>query len=458
MLREIIWRELLDYLQSLRFSVTLFLVIVLMLTGSVLYIHDYRQQVADYRENVSQNLQLLEDKAERGLHRLVSFRPTQLIYRSPSPLGFIAEGHEKDLPNAFGVDAFELVGPQTVLRRNYTLQRFDALDWVFIVGVILSFAAFAMTYDSISGEMEAGTLRLCLSNPLPRATLLFGKYIGTIISLLIPLIIGICMNTLIISLFGSVPFEATYWLQIGGVVLFSVLYISVFATLGMFISCLTRSASVSLVLLLLVWMCFAVFIPRTGGLLASRLAELPDEKTITRQAGDAMRDIREGYTYAGRFSARWSPGEPLTRSAKIGDAQQAIYNEYRNQQLHQVKLAQNISRISPTAIYQIGYELLVGTGIKHYERFLKKAIEYRRSLLQFTYEEYPFNPNLFLTDAERQKLSELRISVDKIPKFDDTPSDFSTSFAEANLDILLLFLFNLVFFMGAFLAFTRYDL
>ena len=458
MLREIIWRELLDHLQSLRFSVTLFLVIVLMLTGSVLYIHDYRQQVADYRENVSENLQLLENKAERGLHRLVSSRPTQLIYRSPSPLGFIAEGHEKDLPNAFGVDAFELVGPQTVLRRNYTLQRFDALDWVFIVGVILSFAAFAMTYDSISGEAEAGTLRLCLLNPLPRATLLFGKYIGTIISLSIPLIIGICMNTLIISLFGSVPFEATYWLQIGGVVLFSVLYISVFATLGMFISCLTRSASVSLVLLLLVWMCFAVFIPRTGGLLASRLAELPDEKTITRQAGDAMRDIREGYTYAGRFSARWSPGEPLTRSAKIGDAQQAIYNEYRNQQLHQVKLAQNISRISPTAIYQIGYELLVGTGIKHYERFLKKAIEYRRSLLQFTYEEYPFNPNLFLTDAERQKLSELRISVDKIPKFDDTPSDFSTSFAEANLDILLLFLFNLVFFMGAFLAFTRYDL
>ena len=314
-----------------------------------------------------------------------------------------------------------------------------------------------MTYDSISGEMEAGTLRLCLSNPLPRATLLFGKYIGTIISLLIPLIIGICMNTLIISLFGIVPFEATYWLQIGAVVLFSVLYISVFATLGLFISYLTRSASVSLVLLLLVWVCFAVFIPRTGGLLASRLAELPDEKTIARQADDVTHDIRKRYG-EGRFSARWSPGEPLTRSAKIADAKQAIYNEYRNQQLHQVKLAQNISRISPTAIYQIGCEALVGTGIKHYERFLKKAIEYQRSLLQFTYEEYPFNPNLFLTDAERQKLSELRISVDKIPKFDDTPSGVSTSFAEASLDILLLFLFNLVFFMGAFLAFTRYDL
>lgn len=455
MLCEIIWRELLDHLQSLRFVLTLLLVIVLMLTGSVLYIHDYRQQVSDYRENVSETLQLLENKAKRGLHGVVS-GTTLMIYRAPSPLGFIAEGHEKDLPNAFGVSGFDLDGPQTVLRKNYTLQRFDALDWVFTVGVILSFAAFAMTYDSISGEAETGTLRLCLSNSIPRATLLFGKYIGTIVSLAIPLIIGICMNVLIMSLFGVLPFEPTYWLQIGGVALFSVLYISVFATLGLFISCLTRTSSVSLVLLLLVWVCFVVFIPRTGGLLASRLVELPDEKTIARQTNDATHEILNRYG-RDRFSAHWSTGEPLTRAAKIGDAKQVIYNRYRNQQLHQVKLAQNISRISPTAIYQIGCEALVGTGIKHYERFSKKAIEYRRSLLQFTYEEYPFNPNRFLEDAERQQLRETQISVDKIPKFDDTPSDFPTAFTEAGLNILLLFLFNMVFCMGAFLAFMRYD-
>ena len=233
-------------------------------------------------------------------------------------------------------------------------------------------------------------------------------------------------------------------------------YISVFATLGMFISCLTRTSSVSLVLLLLAWVCFVVFIPRTGGLLASRLAGLPDEKTVARQASDTGYEILKRYG-KDRFSAHWSPGEPLTRSARIADAKQTIYNEYRQQQLHQVKLAQNISRISPTAIYQIGCEALVGTGIKHYERFFKKATEYRRSLLQFTYEEYPFNPNLFLENAERQQLRETQISLDKIPKFDDPPSNFSTAFTEASLDILLLFLFNMIFFMGAFLAFTRYD-
>ncbi|MDE0681883.1 MAG: hypothetical protein OXI63_03105, partial [Candidatus Poribacteria bacterium] len=75
----------------------------------------------------------------------------------------------------------------------------------------------------------------------------------------------------------------------------------------------------------------------------------------------------------------------------------------------------------------------------------------------FTYEEYPFNPNRFLEDADRQQLRETQITLDKIPKFDDPPSDFSTAFTKASLDILLLFLFNMVFFMGAFLAFTRYD-
>ena len=72
MLREIIWRELLDHLQSLRFVLTLLLVIVLMLTGSVLYIHDYRQQVADYRENVNENLRSPEKESGERLTRVWS--------------------------------------------------------------------------------------------------------------------------------------------------------------------------------------------------------------------------------------------------------------------------------------------------------------------------------------------------------------------------------------------------
>ena len=453
MLRNIILRELSDHLRSLRLSLTFILVVVVMIMASTLYVYDYRQLIADYSENVNANLRLLAEKAEKGLYDVVSFEPNQLIYRSPNPLGLIAEGHEKDLPNAFEVDAFELTGPKMKLRGNYTLWRFDPLDWVFIVGVILSFAALMLTYDSISGEREAGTLRLCLSNALPRSTLLLGKFIGAVISLMIPLTVGICMSLLILSVSGVVPLDGAHWQRIGVIVLLSILYISAFVALGLFVSSLTQTSSVSLILLLLAWVGFVVIIPKTGGLLASELVQLPDAESVSQRAKDATRDVRRRYGGEG-FSSHWSPGEPLSRSVQVADAQIAIYDEYRNRQIEQVKLAQNLTRISPTAIYQIACESLAGSGIKHYERFLNQAREYRRTLLQYTRDKYPYGPD---SRPGRQDLKKLEINFDEIPKFADKPPDVSTLLAEASWNILLLFLFNIVLFMGAFLAFMRYN-
>jgi len=451
MLHEIILRELLDHLRSLRFSLTLLLVTALMLTGSALYIHSYRQLVADYSENVNRNLQLLEEKAKKGFYDVVSFGPDQLVYRAPNPLGFIAEGRDKDLPNVFAVNAFELEGPQMKLRGNYTLWRFDQLDWAFIVGFILSFGALVLIYDSISGERESGTLRLCLSNSVSRSTLLLGKYVGAMLTMAIPLIAGICMSLIIISIFGIVPFTSAYWLRVGIIVLLSVLYISAFVMLGLFISSLTKNSAVSLVLLLLIWVCLVVITPRTGGLLASGLIELPDEKVVSRKAADVRWDVlRQG----GQGSYHWSPGEKLTVSAKAADAWLAVHDEYRNQQLNQVKLAQNLTRISPTVIYQMACESLIGTGIGHYERFLRQARQYRRDLLQFTYSKYPLNPDVYQDQRESEKV---KISFHEIPKFTDQPSHISASLADAGWDIPLLFLFNVVFFMGAFVAFMRYS-
>ena len=51
-------------------------------------------------------------------------------------------------------------------------------DLVFIIGVFLSLMVFLLSYDSISGEREEGTLRLVFSYNVPRDTFLLGKYIG----------------------------------------------------------------------------------------------------------------------------------------------------------------------------------------------------------------------------------------------------------------------------------------
>jgi len=165
------------------------------------------------------------------------------------------------------------------------------LDWVFIVGGILSFAALVLTYDGISGERETGTLRLCLSNPLPRSTLLWGKFVGATITLMIPLIIGICMSLLIVSVSGVIPLAGGHFKQIGVILLLSILYISVFVALGLFVSSLTQTSPVSLVLLLLAWVFLVVIIPKSGGLLASELIKLPSSGSFWQKAADARENI-----------------------------------------------------------------------------------------------------------------------------------------------------------------------
>lgn len=457
-LYTVIRRELLDHLRSLRLSMTFILVVGLMITASLLYVHDYRQLVADYSENVNANLRLLAEKAKKGFYDVVSFSPNQLIYRAPNSLGFMVEGGEKELPNAFEVDAFELTGPQMKLRGNYTLWHFESLGWVFIVGVILSFAALVLTYDGTSGDREAGTLRLCLSNALPRSTLLLGKFIGAAISLMIPFIIGLVMSLLILSVSNVVPFAGAHWQRIGAIVLLSILYISIFIALGLFVSSLTQTSSVSLILLLLIWAGFVVVIPKTGGLLASEIGKLPDAEAVSQRTGDAVREVLRRHRHAGGgFSRHWSPGEPLDRSVQVAEAQIAIYDEYRNRQIEQVKLAQNLTRLSPTAIYQIACESLANSGLKHYERFLAQAREYRRTLLRFTRDKYPYDPDSFHPQDEQFRKRLSRVKFDEIPLFADKPPDISTAYADASWSILLLFLFNALFFIGAFLAFMRYD-
>ena len=50
------------------------------------------------------------------------------------------------------------------------------VDWEFIIGYVLSFVGLLFVFDSISGERQQGTMRLILSNSIPRYTVLLGKF------------------------------------------------------------------------------------------------------------------------------------------------------------------------------------------------------------------------------------------------------------------------------------------
>ena len=474
MLYHIVMNEIMDHLKSLRFMLTVVLLILMMVAGSILFISDYHQQINDFSQNRSESLAQLSDRASgRGaLFYIFSFNyDGPWIYKKPNHLSFISEGQERNLPNAFQPSAFRVYGPEKRIRSNVLLWRSDAVDWILIVGIILSFTSLILTYDRVSGERESGTLRLYLSNSVTRSTIIFGKFLGGFVCLSFALLLGMVIHLFILITFGKIPLVTTDWILIGLVFLFSLLYISVFLMFGLFISSRTKESATSLVVALLCWALAVIVIPRTGGLLASQITEIPPLSQVAESANQAQQETKESYdeqnpgaAEAGA-SGHWSPGEPLERAIVMSDAWSEVFDDYRNNMINQVELARKLTLISPFSSFSYGLEELVGSGIIHYKRFFNQVRDFKLTMRQYLLDNYTLPLKWYSWDRSMSTsvsradfFKNLEpIDFEGIPKFQDKRIDLKMAVRGALPYFLYLVLFNLLFFIGAVVSFLRYD-
>jgi len=470
MLLCIIRREIFNGFLSLRLPFTLLLVTAVMVSAAFLFLEDYQQQLADYDRNVKDNSQKVSQRADGGTFALANVFSLshQWVYRTPTQLAFLAAGHEKDIPNAIEVNAFSIQNPTRRLRENSFLRWSEDLDWVFVISVIMSFAAIVLVYDSISGERESGTLRLSMSNPIPRSTVILGKYLGTMIMLIIPLLVGMLLSMIIITTSGKVDLAGTDWIRILATLLLSWLYLSIFVLLGLLISSSLRSSAASLVLLLLAWTLIVVVIPSVTGMIATRFSELPSDRVLGRIANDAWNKAEQEYgarhpETANRRTRGWWPRYSLGRHLYCSDANMAVYRGYWDQMASDVRLGRNVTRISPCVVYRRAAESIAGSGIDHHESFIKQVWQYRDLLQNTLISHYPLKVHkLYDTTEEEERqvfqaLSRVKFTGADVPKFHDDPILAGDAMGNSLWDIVILFMFNFVFFMAAYISFLRRD-
>lgn len=476
MVWHIIRKEILQGFLCLRFPCTLVLVTAVMLSNAVLFVGEHQEQMEDYSRNVNRNYERITRLAGgwQSIYLIFSFRH-QWVYRTPNKLGFLAEGGEKDLPNAFRINAFTIVGPTKKLRGNHLLPNFRDLDWAFVVSVVMSFVAIVLTYDSISGEREDGTLRLSMSNPLSRGMMIVGKYVGAMTLLTLSFLVGVFASAVVIGASHSIHLTGNDWLRVGTMVLLSLLYISVFALLGILVSSLFRSSAASLVVLLLAWVLIVVIGPEVGSGVTTSAWKIPNPARIYPEA-KAARD-QAWHEYNARHPnapkdkpGAWGYGRVLARAMTAEDARMRVYNSYWNQMVSQVRFGHNLSRISPTGIYQRTVETIAVSGLDHYESFLKQVRQYRHTLQEFALDHYPLDIHgsygTARTGREAAKkapelveaLSKRTFAADEIPKFRDEPVSVTASVRNPLWNVAILLLWNMVFFMAAHIAFLYRDI
>lgn len=458
---DLLRKEILENLLSLRLILAFVLIIVLMVGGAVSFVMDYRAQVSDYNAQVNDNLSRLSKNLSGGIFEAFSWN-RQSIYRRPNPLGFVSEGKEKDLPNAYRVSAFRLQGPDYSLRGNPLLGDFDALDWSFVVAVVLSFVAILLASDGVNGEKQNGTLRLVLSNPVPRARLLVSKYLSTIILLTIPLGLGGLIGLLVIASSGLVPLDGQDWAKMALTLGVSLLYLSVFVLMGLLLSTILKEPQASLVVSLLVWVTLVIVMPSGASLVSKLWHALPDEDAVARQMRQDMdeaaknHDKRHPHKDNWIVSGQWSPGESLAKAIAIAQAQDRHLFRYEDSKVQQVRFGQHLSRTSPAGLFQSAVSSITGSGILHYESFAGQARRYRDQLRTLVEENYPYD-RVYPHFEIRDEIARIKVDYQVVPKFEEKLLTVRDGWSKAIWDTGLLALLNAILFAATWVLFLRYD-
>ena len=483
MIWHIAKKEIYHDLMTLRFVLMIILLPVLMMANALIYgfgASGYREEVDAYHLAMERRLSRVKDDAEESLGKLAMQGPGE-IYKRPSRFKFCADRTDELIPNpislserAGGGRGGGGIAEEYSWREVWTFEYLPSnhgsdattlikIDWVFI-GIFMSFFVILFTFDAVAGERTQGTLSLMMSNQISRGQMLLGKYLGAFLTLMVPLVIGILMNLLIIYLSGNIPFDSGDSFRIFGMVGLLALHTSIFILLGLFFSSRVSNAITSLVWLLLTWVCLAFIFPSLLGLFVGTLDPIPSIEIVSSRKRAQLANIEDEFQpmetlEVTKLSEAPTPDNPsatrrwATYFTRRHETKTRIADEHVDQQLKQVQLARELTQISPTACFQYAMEGLANTGIVSYMNFVKQVRRYRQTFIDFIKTEDRSDPDSLHIYPVREGLSQKPVDPDIVPRFEEYISHQSVIFP-----VILLILFNVLFFTAAQLSFLKSDL
>jgi len=463
MLRTILKREILHNLYSLRFLVSLALVVAIFVVGSVSFVKSHEAGLRKYQEVQTQFTEEMRAEAKSSATQLAVSRRTYTL--RPRDNAFIYDGKEKYLPNAVVFSAWNVF---SFLNKsgstNPFLNAFEELNWSFIVALILSFVALFFTFDAISGEKESKTLALALSNSISRGTLLFGKYLSAILTFLAIVVPGIILSVLIVLLSGRVSLGPTFILETLGFLVVAVLIAAVLAAFGLLCSVVARNSNISLLLALSFWILFAVVIPNSSRFIAKTFFPIEKTEAIQKKVEAAFDDLNKSAPPGSWMMHTGNPFLPqhelrANLQRKRLDAEKGIRAAYYQSLFRQFEKTRFLTAISPVCLFQYLTEAVIGGGYPRFRKVWDDFHVYQGQFLAFFKNldaQDPKSPHWY-NPSENVSTTQKPVAFETVPQFAEKPM----TFAERLLPALVFLVINVVYacliFFLSFVLFVRYD-
>lgn len=468
MFKLIVAKELREIVASTKFAITFLVCSLLIILAFYVGARNYQVARIQYETAQAENLRQMEGLTDWQ-------RVQQRIFLPPQPLTTLVTGISNDIGRNIEVQGRGELTPQDSRFNDdpiFAVFRFLDLDFVF--QIVLSLFAILFVYNAVNGEKEQGTLRLTFANAVPRDSYILGKVAGAFLALAVPLLIPILIGCLLLPLMG-IPMSSDEWLRLGFIIGAGLLFLGAFLTLSLFVSTITQRSSSSFLILLVAWIFAVLIVPRTSVLLAGRATDVTSVDEMAYQKGKFAAQLwEEDKDKMSQFkpTEQGDPREMVQEFSaymqEVADEREGKRQEFadrlderrRNQQVVQQRLAFGLARVSPAAAFSLAATNLAGTSLELKDHYQAEAESYREAYARFIKDKTGSVGGgmtlRIVTSGDNQKDPE-PIDPREIPPFVYRQPPISAVLRSAVLDLGILGLFNLIFFVGAFVAFLRYD-
>ena len=476
MLMTLIQKEIMHHILSVRFVALLLMCVLLIpLTLSIGY-RNYQQNLVDYQEAVK-----LANIEEAKMNPKMELKPeleVSKLFLKPTPLSVFANGLGDALPSYLGMTRNGITQGAPALVSDSLSYLLGHLDLLFLVGTVFSLLALLFTFDAVAGEREAGTLRITLSNSLPRDLFLWSKLIGGYLVFVVPFLISLLFGLLMLVWQGFPLGESEIFPRVVSLTVVSLLYIGVFFTIGTVISTYLDNSKTALIIAFTVWVFAVLITPRVGFLAAKFIAPTQTsqsvylEKTALRENFNAELEEKKAKIHQEFWKDRQQPSfdeqiantiaggisdvdkevQPVEEEfrQKFKESADKIDRRYKRDKARQEAVGETLSRITPTSSLIYLTTNLTQTGKTKRDNYFQAGHRYYDALDTDWFSKVVDHISM------RMHRVEDTVTITQPPSLEIMT--LGEVLRQSMVDLLLLCFFAVVLTTVAFLKFFRSDI
>jgi hypothetical protein len=223
--------------------------------------------------------------------------------------------------------------------------------------------------------------------------------------------------------------------------------------------------------MLVIWIMSVIVLPRASVIIAGRAVDVPSVDEInSKKAKFSSQVFEDQFKKLGAFKPT-NPENAMPEFSKFmselqeeSSKKQKEFNdrlneERTNRQNVQQNLAFGISRISPSACFSLAATNIAGTSLNLINDFMSQAVAYQDIFKKFQMSKTGATTGgAVMITIRKSGDEEKKIDPKELPQFTFNSPDAASVLGKSIIDLVVLIIYNLVFFFGSFIAFLKYDL